>query len=210
MSNLPQFFYRNREYSDETFQEFGTGLVAFEYDIEYEHFKIGDRHVAQENFDPFKYIPELGDKEKQLTPDEMPEHPLMLYPITGPIGSPILHSWVRQNPEQVLEVRELIHKVFVSFYDNDEEIELGEAVGAWGFESHVTEDGGVHLQTLGDCACMGLTPHSHVIEGRLENDFGQYDYHNTDSQAQRVSLLAGLGHIARLASGRPLDQRTLF
>jgi hypothetical protein len=60
------------------------------------------------------------------------------------------------------------------------------------------ESGGLHVQTLGNCACLGLAADGVMVRG-LQEGYGEYELHNADTTAQRVSLYAGLGHLAHMA-----------
>jgi hypothetical protein len=93
--------------------------------------------------------------------------------------------------------------VFASFLSNPDELPLQDedGFGFMGFNAHLQENEGLRLQVFGNCACMGPEWPGDLIHG-VENEFAEYHLHNADTQAQRVSLYAGLGHLASLAAQR--------
>jgi hypothetical protein len=124
----------------------------------------------------------------------------------GPISCPRLRDWVTANPERVREAIPVMHDVYKSFLDEPDDMPVLEEnhhthMGfAAGIYRESDEYRGVGLQVLGNCACLGINPMSHKVKGGSENGFVEYDLHNADTNAQRVSLFAGLGYLATLAS----------
>jgi hypothetical protein len=59
----------------------------------------------------------------------------------------------------------------------------------------------INLTTFGNCACLGVAVDGTYLFGQDEwpLQVAEYKFHNTDFDAQQISLLAGLGHIAFLA-----------
>jgi hypothetical protein len=68
-----------------------------------------------------------------------------------------------------------MHKAYAAFLDDPSQISGEKGVGHMGFASGPREYGGIHLQVMGDCACMGPSPHSFYITNQFENGYAEYD-----------------------------------
>lgn len=207
MSKVPGYF----EYLQEAGR--GSGLSSFVYDQTARQFLIDDQTVALKDFDPYNYNPYVlnGIDYEGLPVTAMPETALLIPSHGGLIVGPNLHNWAQENIDSVLAATDVMHEAYTQFVeDSPDDISSERSVGHFGFNAGLREDGGIHLQVLGDCACMGPDPHSHTIEGHFENGYAQYELHNADYPMQRASLYAGLGYLAFLAEGRDPAQATLF
>lgn len=122
------------------------------------------------------------------------------------IATPLFQKWLQENSyrEKKPEVEEIILDVFTSINHRASKQDLEKCKGAsfMGFSMNMLRPEPLHLTftTMGNCACLGAE-----IDGRLgqriwEFGYAQYGWHNIDYPAQRVSLLAGIGHIASLAN----------
>lgn len=68
-----------------------------------------------------------------------------------------------------------------------------------GFSAGRRELGGIGVQVMGNCACMGPEVEGVFINDQFEHGFAEYGFHNADYSWQRASLCAGMGHMALLA-----------
>lgn len=196
---LPGYF----ETKKDKWNEPNSGLLTFHYDIDAQEFKVDETAIKLADFDPYKFSPDIEEHDAGSIPiDQMREHPLMIPIMSGVIGGPKLHDWVTEHPATWRqEVTDVMHKAFISLIDEDFAREVkNEPAGFMGFDCGLLENGGVALQVFGNCACMGVSQDGLFISGGMEQGYGQYELHNADSQAQRASLYAGLGHLARLAN----------
>lgn len=58
--------------------------------------------------------------------------------------------------------------------------------------------GEVFVQVDGICSCLGV---DYTVHGSWrDHGFSEYTPHNVENREQRAALLAGLGHIARVAN----------
>jgi hypothetical protein len=194
MAQLPEF-YKHLSAKGER-----SKAQPFQYIEENRHFLIGGEILDLVKFDPYTYVPdELGIDYEGILPEEMPDHPALIRGFGPIIGGPKLHTWVLSNREAVREV----HKVIIDAYqilDPDLPKSVLKRSGShMSFDSYLDSYDHLTLITFGNCACMGPDPDGTFIEGN-EAGFSEYVLHNADLRAQRSSLYAGFGHIARLAS----------
>ncbi|NNN21649.1 MAG: hypothetical protein HKL80_06565 [Acidimicrobiales bacterium] len=194
MSEIPSFFNYLKSEGDK------SGLYPFAYVNEDKAFSIGDGKVALTDFDPYTFSSDelgLGDG---IDIDEMPQQAALISIMGGVIIGPKLHEWVEANPKVLADTYKVMYEAYVAFLDDLSQVPAERTTSHMGFASGLREYGGIGLQVLGNCACMGPNPQSYYIDGQFEHGFGEYDLHNADSQVQRASLYAGLGHLAQLTT----------
>lgn len=200
MSELPGNFKWWQEHYGGKIPDFMC-LQPFLYDHESKSFLIGKdkQTLAVTDFDPYTYN-DYGREEQAIREiEELTQHPALLQIVSGPIVTPRLHGWVQEAQNEFAEqtVR-LMHDVYSMFYEEPIPFETGG--GFMSFEAGVRQDGAIGLQVLGNCACFGPKYSTGMFEEGVEHGFAEYELHNADSQAQRISLYAGLGHLAKLAA----------
>lgn len=198
-AKVPGYFETKRDQWNEP----NSDLLPFDYDANGQEFKVGETALELAEFDPYKSSPDVEEDGAGSIPiDKMHEHPLMIPTMSGVIGGPKLHEWATANSELVAkEATEVMHRAFVSLIDEEFASEVKNvSAGFMGFDAGARENGGVVLQVFGNCACLGVSQDGLFVYDGMENGYGQYELHNADSQAQRASLYAGIGHLARLAS----------
>ncbi len=71
-----------------------------------------------------------------------------------------------------------------------------------GFSMSMIRDEHPHfnLTTNGNCACYGVEPDTMIGVRYWSEKIAAIKFHNADMESQKVSLLAGLGHLACLAN----------
>jgi hypothetical protein len=202
MSEIPEFYqYRKKEGEK-------SQLHPFSYRSEDGTFIIAETEIPVAHFDPYSFNPHLLDIDSEgLEIDEIANYPVMIPNYGNLIAGPKLHKWADTKPSELFDAYKVMHEAFTSFIDNASDISGERSRSHMGFCSGLSEYGGVHLQVWGNCACMGSTPHGLYVRDKSEHGFAEYDLHNADVQAQRTSLYAGLGHLARRAAE---DGGTLF
>jgi hypothetical protein len=136
-------------------------------------------------------------------PNELEGSAVCLNPLSKPIGTPRFHEWakrVAQEPKVRESTLAVMRQVFESLTPELEVPEISHP-GSFGFNMSINEHGHPHLHTAGFCACLGQNPDGHWVESRdWTEGLCEYDWHNIDVKAQAWSLLAGIGHLACLAS----------
>lgn len=175
----------------------------FEYDSERGVFLVSEREVTPA---------ELADLEgrelaaaETLMDEELDD--VLQYPVahtsTHPLMLPKLHQWLNTNCDNRTlfdETREVMRAVFVALRPDMDYVDSNPG-GFIGF--NVQRVGGEYphllFQTLGNCACMGVEALGPFGRRFWSGGVAYFTNHNVDTHAQRVSLLAGLGHIARRA-----------
>lgn len=212
MSKIPRYFEECKADEDPS-----TELYPFLYDHSVKQFVISGITVALEDFDPYTFIRTASSlRGTGIDFDDMPKHALLMPSFGHVIAGPKLHEWIDANVvEAGGTARQVMFDAYKSLLENGDElldeVEISKnSVGHMGFAAGLSEYGGIHLQVIGDCACMGASPYGYFIDDKFEEGFAEYDLHNADTQVQRASLYAGLGHIARLASGIQPAQAQLF
>lgn len=203
---LPSYFEHLKEAGD------SSGLQPFTYDASINSFLVSDKRVPAESFDPYVYNPyELGLEEEGLGFEEISRHSLIIPSFGRVIATPKFHSFIKENPKAVGSAINVMKNAYSKLGDipegfADEEVSYSHL----GFAAGFLENGDLRLQVLGNCACLGPTPHGNYLHDKYENNFAEYDLHNADTQAQRTSLYAGLGHMAFIADGLQPAQQALF
>lgn len=149
-----------------------------------------------EDQSPWNLVPYDGSNQVE-------QAAVCLNPHSKPIGTPRFHEWLEiiSSDETVYRgTIEVMRSVF-AILRPDIEIPEIENSGSFGFGMSINEHNHVHLFTAGFCACLGQNPDGHWVGYRdWEEGYCEYDWHNIDDHSQAWSLLAGMGHLARLAA----------
>ena len=127
----------------------------------------------------------------------------------GPLVLPRMHDWMQDNlTDHVLDDTV---DVMIEAYKTIRPAELADLPislqrdrgGFIGFDAMRPRGDypEISLRTLGNCACLGVSLQGMFggVQAR-ESKIASYEFHNVDTEEQRNSLLAGLGHVAFLAS----------
>ncbi len=128
----------------------------------------------------------------------------LVHGLSRPIMLPKMHEWLNENRDsQTLqaEVTEVIGDVFEKLHP-DRVIQKGQDRGFIGFNMFFASRELPHptLQTLGNCACMGVTESNPLGNKVWVDEVASFTFHNVDTREQHISLLAGLGYLAHRAS----------
>ncbi len=200
MDKLPEYFHRKRNDTDEPDGLLPIDALALKYNASEQNFEIGGQALAVSKFDPYTFLPEidLAAEPEQLEIDDIANQALILYG-DRLIATPKLHDWVQEEPTDYDNVISIMHKAFITVAPDYDDIPAERNSGMFGFEAgnrHSNEKfRGISLQVFGNCACLGPSQYGLFVE-HLENGWAEYELHNTDIQAQRASLYAGIGHLA--------------
>ena len=172
--------------------------VPFAYDHSAGQFSFGEERIAPRD------IPEWGapyarqhEKPSNDEIDAMLSSIPMAYTYRAPASLPLFHEFIRGKWSDDLS-QETVDVMADVMHATLPEGLLGRAVERKSFSARLIdrELGRVVLRVSGDCACLG--PDATTSWGSKFWDVGimDYTYHNTDIPAQRVALMAGLGHLA--------------
>lgn len=181
--------------------------VSFSYDKDAQRYAFGDNQYTTEDVtetDRFCAIPEgpLSDGEV----DEIITNSAAIHTALRLITLPRFRDFVRDgwSADVEAEVTEVMRDVMGSVIPVSSTF-LGSSPDRLGFGATVINRrmGRLVLQVPGNCACLGpdatAFPFREMLweEGVFVNTF-----HNVDTPPQRAALLAGLGHVAGLATRR--------
>ena len=193
MKIIPEFFEQGGD----------TTLHPFSYDFNRQTFLVADCEVPLSEFDPYTFnVADVGLDDKGIPISEVGNHPLYLPVLPGIlVASSMLHEWARLNPRRVTETWLVIHDAYTKLHQGLKgNITKRPTRSHMGFAAGLREFGGIGLQTVGSCACMGPTVDGVYVSEQFEHDYGEYELHNAEEPEQRASLFAGMGHIAYLAA----------
>jgi hypothetical protein len=173
-------------------------------------FNLGNSRIQVTDFDIDSVINHVPLEEPQIAIDKLPETPLSMPALGNIVGGPKLHNWAKTNSEKIDGTVDVMKKAYQAFYEESLDLPRDDIISHVGFASELQPNGGIVLQVMGNCACLGPDPTRFKFADTMENGFTEYDLHNTDTQAQRASIIAGLGHIAFMAGGKEPVAQTLF
>lgn len=199
MSRLPRYFEYLRVRGEP-----GEFAFSFLYKAETETFIIADQKVRLETFDPYMFVGcniDLSGKSVKMI--DTPKHPALIPTLGGIILGPMLHEFVAKEPHTLHESTQVMRSAFTALEPAfSQDLDNTEYPGGYtGFATSLRHDGGICFQVPGNCACLDVDMvSSGVFDEGFDAGFAQYALHNADTQSQRASLYAGMGHLARLAS----------
>jgi hypothetical protein len=195
MSNLPQLYEHLRDLGEPSWAH------PFSYAAEEQVFYLGRAAVAVTDFDPDMVMIQTTDLSLEGIPvDEIAKHPALITPVGSIVGGPLIHERARkllENPDDVLRVMQQAYAAVSPTIDLLTDLR---GMSHNDYLAAVNEHGTIELQVQGDCACMFANLDGVYVRDRSEFGFSEYALHNTDTQAERTSLYAGFGHLARLAA----------
>jgi len=175
--------------------------VPFSYDHAEGMFTFGDEQVRPEQIPRFGMVHKSGQETTPELVDELSAVVPFLHTFRSPIGTAAAQIFMREawTPALGLEATEIMADVFLELSDRYDRSEKERLLKSRNFHIVPNPDSsGVVLNTVGICACLG--PDFTVHYDWHPVGFQEYTYHNVDHSAKRASLLAGLGHIAKVAA----------
>lgn len=187
--DLPELF---KHYDDIELYSFSYDHANLQFNIAGQNIGVVSPDLARELFYP------SGETQPV---SRLGHEPVWLH-IGSPLATPIFNSWLREHFDSsqsadthrvMLEVFEEVHGMKVGAINNKPD-------RLFGFSAAQTRPGHLELSVLGNCACLGVCVDGHVVDyHEWDTGYAQYEFHNIDFDAQRVSLLAGIGHLANKA-----------
>ena len=183
-------------------------VKEFYFDPKKMVFVIGSDHTEQslkEAGDIFYFKGGVFDINNKPKPND---HTLGLSVFATLIEFPQLRDWVSNlNSEERKSISNQVVDSMEQVYRNlAPTVKLPKDIrgGFMGFNAVLEPDGSFRLSTFGNCACLGRNPYSHIFYPEHYPDLSkttfplEYELHNDDSAAQRLSLYAGAGTLAWL------------
>ncbi len=177
-----------------------ANTMPFEYDLHNRIFGIGQDRIA---LDEFGVGSALHTTQKSTAkPDE--DAPLLISGIMGAVYQmPKMYKWlIKQSKSEFEQTQELVTNAMVEAYieiSGDTDVPIIRGDSHWDFGLTLYRPGHPVFRVLGDCACYGVSPQGTLLgESAWEYGYAEYDLHNIDRPAQRTSLYAGAGALARL------------
>lgn len=198
--------------TEPVFQRVARRSESLIYDHNTRSLKVGDKCLVLDRPDMateqnlFELSPEyIGweETEQAIARAKKLDGSMVLLSATiEPITTPEFNDWLfyDDRSKEMAETTEVIAEVFDKLYGNLPEF-VKEARGGFMSFSALRIDSGLGLTTFGNCACLGPNPSGYYFRHEeLAEGWREYAWHNNDTATQTLSLLAGMGHIALLAS----------
>lgn len=174
-------------------------VARFAYDAASDGFLVNDQPfplaVVRDNFERFEKSILSNLQAAQIT--DLSSLNLTFFNM---FATPKFFDWLTTSDgkQAVSEVPEVTHRVFNLVYEKQVRIRGKDLLH--GFGSAFLREGHVTLSTIGSCACLGVAVDGHLVSYReWGSKYAEYEFHNIDFPAQKISLLAGLGHLAHLS-----------
>lgn len=169
--------------------------AAFSYDHQNGVFHVAEQAYAAADL-PLRH----GALASAEPTHELPDTALV-HALANPVMLPKMYNWLEENGTDQLfsETSEVMRDVFQTV--NGKKL-LGvttrDTASHIGFNVNFLRQEHPHitLQTLGNCACLGVDLYGIIGERYWDDKIAEFTFHNTDTKPQQISLLAGLGHIA--------------
>lgn len=189
------------ELSDHTLELLAIGRAQpFSYDHDAKEFHFGNEKIPPSEMQFFGSAHTGGENLTANNVRKMVESTPFVHNYVHPIGLPLASEFFEEGwtDEIASETKEIMADVFMEYTKQFKASEREQLLSIRSFDTVCRKGSGdVILSTLGSCACLGPDYTSHYV---LDDGAKEYTYHNIDLPSQRLSLLAGLGHIARRAN----------
>lgn len=188
----------------EVLPQISMGMHPFLYDHQSSKFIIDGQEKD------IKEIDYMHDITYPLTDpvsaEDVPNHPAHFF-FGFPITTPRFRAWVLEKctKADILSTKQVIHETFIELTASDQNKSVDSIKGGkpYSVEVGLIRPGHLTFSTIGNCACLGVSINGNLIGGEdMDVGYAEYEFHNTDMIVQQISLLAGLGHIARISQGR--------
>lgn len=181
------------------------GLRELIYDQKRKMFSIGGEDHDVVSHDLYRNL--LFPTGSQPPDEELPRKAVLLNDFGNPITTPRFFRWLTTGNRVGIfhETSDVMRDVFEKLQGEKLKGKLHERMDPFGFSCSFIREGHMTLSVLGNCACLGTNPDGHFVDWReWETGFAEYEFHNIDMPHQRISLLAGLGHLALICGSENL------
>jgi hypothetical protein len=175
----------------------------FEYDPTNRQFTVGEAVVPLNDFNTF--IPGVTEPIDEVAAEKLiAESTLVLGSFDRLFQMPKMYEWLKSlDSKKVAETFDQVSDTMIEAY-----LELSgmkrkdmHKGSHWGFGVQFYRPGHPVLTVVGDCACLGVTPHGYMFDEHAWNaGLSEYETHNIDWPAQETTLMAGAGTLAHMCS----------
>ena len=172
-----------------------SNAADFSYSHEDRIFTVGTRKVSSD---------EAKENYRTLYPQENDAPASAKTALANTLVSfvmyPRMYDWLHNNLDTALmdETTEVMIDAFADIRKDTDRKHLQPDTGLFGFSMNRIRGEHPHivLSVLGRCACMGVSVNGMIGQSEWDTKFAAFDMHNIDTIEQRLSVLAGLGHLA--------------
>lgn len=191
------------EQTPEFLEYLEDGLHQFSYDHDARLFTIAGKEILVTDE---LLLREFSFPSGDTTPlSDLPNHPVYYGYYGLPLMTKKFSDWVRVHvsEKEIFSTKMVIHEVAeqMTGIDLDHPPTGPNIESIFGAEVFLQRAGHLTFQTIGNCACMGIEVSSHLVpEQEFDSGYGEYGFHNVYEPSQKISLLAGLGHMATLCT----------
>ncbi len=178
-----------------------ASATDFSYDHANQAFRVGTREVSIEHAKENHRIlfPQEGDSAAA-------DGVNMATTIMGFVMYPRMYDWLHTHLDTALmdDTVDVMKSVYVELRTDIPRAHLQRDTGVFGFSAYRPSEKHPHigLSVLGHCACMNVSADGMIGQYEWDTKFASFRMHNIDTPEQRVSILAGLGHMAFRAHAR--------
>jgi hypothetical protein len=177
------------------------GMYTLLFDRDTSSFSIGGRDISIDS--PELFSETLFPTGTSISFEELLDSPAYIGIRGNPIATPKFFNWLQEycNKEDLEQTRQTIINVYEELrgISLDKVLDTHEVL--YGFSANLLRPGHLNLTTLGSYACLEVSVYGVFIDNHeWDTGFAEYEFHNIDMPAQRISLLAGMGHLALRAS----------
>jgi len=173
-------------------------LTKLSYDHTASMFTIGDMQLALRDENIYDAL--VFGRGADTMPNDVPGIPVFIGTFGSPVTTPKFYSWLTgietkkvfdETATVIRDTFSAVHNVTINSSDRG-----GSVFGA---DVYFLRPGHLSLQTIGNCACLGVSVGSMIVDyEEWDRGYAAYEFHNIDWPAQYISLMAGLGHLAAL------------
>jgi hypothetical protein len=185
----------------EIFEDSEFGMHPMSYDVDARAFTIGGKVVPLTS--PDLVLETHSPSGIEVVHNEIMEVPVHVGLFGNPFATPKFYRWLQESCRK--DDLESARRVMMTVFEEVHGVQLGKIQDSpdnlFGFGVGFLRPGHLTLNTIGNCACLGVSVDGHIVSYReWDTGFAEYEFHNIDMPAQRISLLAGMGHLALRAA----------
>lgn len=173
----------------------------FSYDADLKSFKVGEQHVALEDYSEF--VPALTTPiSENAALALIEESTLLLNNFDTHYQMPHMYEWLMTRSNKVWdEASKAVVEIMMDAYVDVSGVKKSvlQKGTFMGFGLGLTRPGHPVFNVIGNCACYGSSPYGSLFDEDCWSDgFSEYELHNIDGRAQLVALHAGAGALAAM------------
>lgn len=179
--------------------------TSFSYSYEAKQFNIGTRDISIEAAVDNPRLLTTRHPATDHSDGSTDKDPMLAVALWHHVSYPGMYDWLDERFDAAMadETVEVMIDAFAAADPNIPRKHLRPDKGGFmGFSAERARREHAHLSltVLGNCACMYASVSGFIGEHDWDSKFTNYELHNVDTPVQRVSILAGLGHLAHRAA----------